>query len=165
MKKPIWSQCFSYGETRRLICTSWNWKLSQIEFLTEDADPLLKTFFLQAFFHIFTIANELTGFSISRLADMEDFFKRHGVKSVQIRIYFWSVFSCIWTEYGEIWSLHIQSEYRKIRTRNNSIFGPFWRSEGVHMTLPPHNFSVKLKSGAFYITGQWRQFQNKTKES
>ena len=125
----------------------------------------LKCFFFRRFFHIFTIANELTGFSISRLADMEDFFKRHGVKSVQIRIYFWSVFSCIWTEYGEIWSLHIQSEYRKIRTRNNSIFGPFWRSEGVHMTLPPHNFSVKLKSGAFYITGQWRQFQNKTKES
>ena len=38
----------------------------------------------------------------------------HYVKSVQIRIYFWSLFSCI------------QSEYRKIRTRNNSVFRHFW---------------------------------------
>ena len=37
----------------------------------------------------------------------------HGVKSVRIRSYFWSLFSCI------------QSEYRKIRTRNNSVFGNF----------------------------------------
>ena len=41
------------------------------------------------------------------------------VKSVQIRIYFWSVFSCIPTE------------YRKIRIRNNSVFGHFSRSDGV----------------------------------
>ena len=33
------------------------------------------------------------------------------MNSVQIRSYFWSVFSCN------------QSEYRKIRTRNNSLFG------------------------------------------
>ena len=37
--------------------------------------------------------------------------------SVQIRSYFWSVFS------------YIQSEYRKIPTRNNSVFGHFSRSE------------------------------------
>ena len=29
---------------------------------------------------------------------------QHRVKSVQIRSYFWSVFSCIWTEYRKIWS-------------------------------------------------------------
>ena len=40
----------------------------------------------------------------------------HCVKSVQIQSYFWSVFSCI------------QSEYRKTRTRNNSVFGHFSRS-------------------------------------
>ena len=40
----------------------------------------------------------------------------HCIKSVQIQIYFWSVFSCIWTE------------YRKIRTRNNFVFGHFLRS-------------------------------------
>ena len=39
----------------------------------------------------------------------------HCVKSVQIRSYFWSVFSCIRTEYS------------KIRTRNNSVFGQFSR--------------------------------------
>ena len=40
----------------------------------------------------------------------------HCVKSVQIRSYVWSVFSCI------------QPEYRKIRSRNNSVFGHFSRS-------------------------------------
>ena len=40
----------------------------------------------------------------------------HCVKSFQIRSYFWSVFS------------YIRTEYRKIRTRNNSVFGHFSRS-------------------------------------
>ena len=40
----------------------------------------------------------------------------HYVKSVQIGKHFWFVCSCIWTE------------YRKIRTRNNSVFGHFSRS-------------------------------------
>ena len=54
-------------------------------------------------------------------------------KSVQIRSYFWSVFSCIRTEYGDLRckspyssriqeiygvNLRIQPEYRKIWTRN-----------------------------------------------
>ena len=39
----------------------------------------------------------------------------HCVKSVQIRIYFWSVSSCI------------RTEYRKIRTKNNIVFGQFSR--------------------------------------
>ena len=37
----------------------------------------------------------------------------HCVKSVEIGSYFWSVFSCI------------RTEYRKIRTRNNSVSGYF----------------------------------------
>ena len=41
----------------------------------------------------------------------------HCVKSVQIRIYFWSVFSCV------------RTEYRKIRTRNNPVFSHFSCSE------------------------------------
>ena len=44
----------------------------------------------------------------------------HYVKSVQIRSYFWSVFSSVFS--------CIQFEYRKIRTRNNSLFRPFSRS-------------------------------------
>ena len=43
--------------------------------------------------------------------------KTHCVKSVQIRGYFWSVFYCI------------RTEYRKIRTRNNSVFGHISRSD------------------------------------
>ena len=43
------------------------------------------------------------------------------VKSVQKRSYFWSVFSEV--------NLRIQSEYRKIRTRTNSVFGHFSRSD------------------------------------
>ena len=39
------------------------------------------------------------------------------VKSVQIQSYFWSVFSCI------------QSEYRKIQTRYNFAFGNFSQSD------------------------------------
>ena len=41
----------------------------------------------------------------------------HCVKSVQLRSFFWSVFSRIWTECG------------KIRTRKNYIFGGFSRSD------------------------------------
>ena len=39
----------------------------------------------------------------------------------------------------EIYSvnLRIQSEYRKIRTRNNSVFGHFSRSELMQRTSPP----------------------------
>ena len=47
----------------------------------------------------------------------------HCVKSVQIRSFFWCVVSCIRTEYGEI--LSSQSEYRKIQTRKNSVFGHY----------------------------------------
>ena len=43
--------------------------------------------------------------------------KSHCVKSVQIRSFFCSVFSKIWTEYG------------KIRTRKNSVLGHFSRNE------------------------------------
>ena len=57
----------------------------------------------------------------------------HCVKSVQIRSYSWSVFSCIRTEYGGLpLNLRIQSKYRKIWTRNSSLFGRF--SSSVHVT-------------------------------
>ena len=45
----------------------------------------------------------------------------HCLKSVQIRSYFWSVFSCI------------RTEYRKRRTRNKSVFGQFSHSD--HQTF------------------------------
>ena len=56
----------------------------------------------------------------------------HCVKIAQMRSYFWSVFSCIQTEYGDLFcESRIQSEYRDIRTRNNSVFGHFSRSVSV----------------------------------
>ena len=54
----------------------------------------------------------------------------HCVKSIQIGSFFWSVFSCIRTEYGDnSVNLRIQSEYRKIRTRKISVFGHFSGSD------------------------------------
>ena len=52
--------------------------------------------------------------------------KSHCVNIDQIRCYFWSVFSCIWTDSV---NLRIQCEYRKIPTRKNSVFGHFSCSE------------------------------------
>ena len=52
----------------------------------------------------------------------------HCMKSFQIRRYFWSVFSCIRHEYGEIIFLRIESKYKKMQTRNKSVFGHFSRS-------------------------------------
>ena len=55
--------------------------------------------------------------------------KSHYVKCMQIRSFFWSVFSRILTDPKryEV-SLRIQSECGKIRTRKNSVFGHFSRS-------------------------------------
>ena len=52
--------------------------------------------------------------------------KKHCVKTKNIRSFFWSVFSSIWTEYV---NLRIKSEYREIRTIKNPVFGHFSRSE------------------------------------
>ena len=54
------------------------------------------------------------------------------MKSVQIQSYFWSLFSCI------------QTECRKIRTRNNSVFGYFSRSER-------YRSKIKWQSPGFFI--------------
>ena len=47
----------------------------------------------------------------------------HCVESVRIRSFFWSVFSCI------------QSEYRKIKARKNSVYGHFSRSAVLGQNL------------------------------
>ena len=55
--------------------------------------------------------------------------RNHCVKSVQIRRFFWSVFS-LFRLNAEIYrvSFRIQFEYGKIRTRKNFVFGHFSRS-------------------------------------
>ena len=83
------------------------------------------------------------------------------MKVVQIRSYFWFVFSCIRTEYGDLRSVfscirteysvnfHIQSEYRKIRTRNNSVFKHFSRSG--YLTAVYYKLFLKFKINSVII--------------
>ena len=79
--------------------------------------------------------------------------KRHSVKSVQIRSFFWSVFSCIWTEYGDLLiNLRIQSEYRKIRTRNNSVFGHFSCRDAFR--VPEGTFFPTLNHWCYLVAGK-----------
>ena len=61
--------------------------------------------------------------------------------SVQIRSCFWFVFFCI------------RTEYRKIRTRDNSVFGHFSRSESSKMICAPSSNSIsRLYDFIFLIT-------------
>ena len=53
--------------------------------------------------------------------------ENHYMKRVQIRSFFWSVFSRIRTKCGV--NLRIQSEYGTIHTGKNLVFGHFWYSE------------------------------------
>ena len=74
MEWPIWSRWSAYRETKWLISTSRNWKLSQSETGSKVAGPFLKMSFLfKCFSHIFAIVNQLPGFSIIRLTNMKDF--------------------------------------------------------------------------------------------
>ena len=57
------------------------------------------------------------------------FFSCTAWKVSRYRVFFWSVFSCIWTKYGDLQvNLRIQFKYRKIWTRKNSIFAQFSHS-------------------------------------
>ena len=50
-------------------------KLSQSQILSKDSDTFLKISVLfRGYSHIFAIANQQPGFSISRLANVDDFF-------------------------------------------------------------------------------------------
>ena len=104
------------------------WEFS-IAFATADGKDI--TYFIHKeelrFLHLNRVC------SLTLLARVEydcQFTNVHCVKSVQIRSYFWSVFSHIRNEYGEILrmnmeryfvSLRIQSKFGKTRTRNNSV--------------------------------------------
>ena len=67
----------------------------------------------------------------------------HSVKSVQIRSFFWSVFSCI------------QSEYRNIPTRKNSVFGHFSRSVEFNNFFF-QVFFKKFFSSFYFVTSGYR---------
>ena len=69
----------------------------------------------------------------------------HCMKSVQIRSFFWSVFPVFGLN-AEIYgvNLRIQCEYRKIRTRKNSVFGHFLRSVSHSILFSRHNRLKKI---------------------
>ena len=94
------------------------------------------------------IANQVLGIQhhpVYHNIDLHNLLNRyHCVKSVQIQSFFWSVFSCIWWEYGDL----LQSEYRKIRTRKNSVFGHFPRSV---CTIKRDNYISKCRRSTGYV--------------
>ena len=60
--------------------------------------------------------NGIASIPLENASSVKFAFLYHCVKSVQIRSFFWSVFTCIRSEYGDL------------RTRKNSVFGHFSRS-------------------------------------
>ena len=66
----------------------------------------------------------------------------HCVKSVQIRSFFWSVFSCIWTEYGDLLrtSVHVQCGNFKL------IFSlekqQIWTLSIIMLKMAKHTFNI-----------------------
>ena len=81
---------------------------------------------------------------------------KHCVKSVQIRYFFWSVFSRTRTEYGEIRSISQYSvpirentDQKKLRIRNISTQWNFVDfSENLHFKL---EFELDIFSDIFYL--------------
>ena len=71
------------------------------------------------------------------------FIEYHCVKSVQIRGYFWSVFS------------GIRTAYRKIRNRNNSVFGDSSRSEVSFKIFTPARNLAKYQRNALVFYGPY----------
>ena len=71
------------------------------------------------------------------------FIEYHCVKSVQIRGYFWSVFS------------GIRTAYRKIRNRNNSVFGDSSRSEVSFNLFTPARNLAKYQRNALVFYGPY----------
>ena len=87
----------------------------------------------------------------------------HYVKSVQIHSFFWSIFSCIRTEYGDF--LPIQSECRKVRTRKNSVLGHF-----SYSVQHDYNVLVSVSNSLIAVLKYSKQkyhleFSNKLKNS
>ena len=61
---------------RSQVCPRRNWKRFQRQII-KDAGPFPKISFFRCFTHIFAITKQLSGFSISRLASVEDFYNVH----------------------------------------------------------------------------------------
>ena len=72
---------------------------------------------------------------------------QQSVKNVQIRIFFWSAFSRIRTEYVDLWSKYPYSVQMWENTdQKNSVFGHFSRS-----TISFNSRTMKLNEGHFSL--------------
>ena len=82
--------------------------------------------------------------------------------------FFWFIFFCIRTEYGDLLvNLRPQSEYRKMRTWKNSVFGQFSCSFSIQRCFvlsgapsaadaPTVNFSFVLGQVVKYFSNSWK---------
>ena len=78
------------------------------------------------------------------------------MKSVQIQSFFWSVFSRIRTEYGDLpVNLRIQSVCGKIWIRKNSVFGHFSRSVTLITLMLLLPFSLKIFQHFLVAGSKW----------
>ena len=91
-------------------------------------------------FRILHITYKIHRCQIKNTSNFELYYVINCVKSVQIRSYCWSAFSCI------------QSKYRKIWARNNSVFGHFSRSDKfIHRAqIAEHRFVIYVAISGRY---------------
>ena len=81
----------------------------------------LKSFFSRCFFHIFTVANQLPGFSISRLANVENF--------LNANIFLNCKYKCDWKQ-GPNWPFYV------LMLRTKLYQNPFFFSEDQNVNKP-----------------------------
>ena len=89
--------------------------------------------------------------------------KKFAILIVTLWSFFWSVFSCTRTEYRDLLRKSpYSSEYRKIWTRENSVFGHFHAVKSINLILE-HIFKWKLPlskpliiSAKISITDVWK---------
>ena len=85
--------------------------------------------------------------------NVDQFLTEHCVKSIQIRSFFCSVFSCIRAEYGDLLHKSLYSiRNRKIRTRKSSVFGHFSRSGTSQSAITCSKLAIEtLEKGVKYV--------------
>ena len=111
----------SAGDTITVTVYIKKWTFSEIflVFLNFSQLPMFTHYFLSKPYNPKTMLLESTmKTSVEKVTTLKHLVKYTLCEKCPNTEFFWSVFSCIWTEYGEILrSLRIQSECGKIRIR------------------------------------------------
>ena len=110
------------------LCKTWKKKMLE-NYYTYNLNSLQQGVKLWQFLVYSEVRKRIMYFFVDSLWKLVAIFSYHNcVKSAQIRRFFWSVFSHIRTEYGEILRTSPYSvRMREIWTRKNSAFGHFSR--------------------------------------